>query len=164
MNLPSYRVVNLAQALASLVLMIIAVAYFENSLKLEPCYLCMTQRAFIIAIGIICVLAVVHNPRQLGQRIYAALSISMVILGGYFSGKQLWLQSLPEGQVPSCGIPVQYLFDNFSITEIITKLLQGDGNCAEVQWQLMGLSMPGWVMVSFIGFGVLGIVQFLRKA
>ena len=113
MKLPSYRIVNLAQALASLLLMIIAVAYFEISLKLEPCYLCMTQRVFIIAIGIICIFAVVHNPRQLGQRVYATLSISMVILGGFFSGKQLWLQSLPESQLPSCGIPVDYLFDYF---------------------------------------------------
>jgi len=164
LNLPSYRVVNLVQVFSSLMLMIIAVAYFENSLKLEPCYLCVTQRAFIIAIGIICTLAVVHNPRQFGQRIYAVLSISMVVFGSYFSGKQLWLQSLPASQVPSCGFPVEYLFDNFSITEVITKLLHGDGNCAEVQWHLMGLSMPGWVMISFFGFGVLGMLQFLRKA
>ena len=164
MKLPNYRMVNLAQAIASLMLMIIAIAYFENSLKLEPCYLCMTQRAFAIAIGIICTLAVVHNPSQRGQRIYAALSTSMAIVGSYFSGKQLWLQSLPEDQVPACGIPVDYLFDSFSATEAISMLLRGDGNCAEVQWQLMGLSMPGWVMVSFIGFAVLGAVQFLRKA
>ena len=164
MNLPSYRIVNLAQAFASLMLMVIAIAYFENSLKLEPCYLCMTQRAFVIAIGIICALAVVHNPPRRGQQIYAALSICMAIAGSYFSGKQLWLQSLPEDQVPACGIPVDYLFDSFSATEAISMLLRGDGNCAEVQWQLMGLSMPGWVMVSFIGFAVLGAVQFLRKA
>ena len=31
-------------------------------------------------------------------------------------------------------------------------LLHGDGNCAEVRWQLMGLSMPGWVMVCFCWF------------
>ena len=164
MKLPSYRIINLVQAFASLVLMVIAIAYFENSLKLEPCYLCVMQRAFVIAIGIISVIAVVHNPQQLGQRIYAVLSISMVIVGSYFSGKQLWLQSLAEDQVPSCGIPVEYLFDYFSITEAFTMLIQGDGNCAEIQWQLMGLSMPGWVMASFIGFGVIGIVQFLRKA
>ena len=164
MKLPSYRMVNLAQAIASLMLIIIAVAYFENSLKLEPCYLCMTQRAFVIAIGIICAFAVVHNPTQRGQRIYATLSITMAIAGSYFSGKQLWLQSLPEDQLPACGIPVDYLFDSFSATEAIGMLLRGDGNCAEVQWQLMGLSMPGWVMVSFIGFATLGVMQFLRKA
>ena len=163
MNLPSYRTINLAQVFASVVLMVIAVGYFEKSLNLEPCYLCMTQRAFIVAIGVICALAVVHNPEKVGQRIYAALSISMVITGSYFSGKQLWLQSLPDSQVPSCGIPVDYLFENFSLTEAITMLLHGDGNCAEVKWQLLGLSMPSWVMVSFIGFGLLGVVQLFRK-
>lgn len=163
MNLPSYRIINLLQAFGSLALITIAVAYFENSLNLEPCYLCMIQRGIIIVIGLICVLAAVHNPRQFGQRVYASLSIAMVITGIYFSGKQLWLQSLPESQVPSCGIPVEQLFDNFSITEAVTMLLIGDGNCAEVQWQLMGLSMPGWVMVCFVGFGVIGAVQFLRK-
>ena len=143
--------------------MAIAVGYFEKILNLEPCYLCMTQRAFIVAIGIICTLAVVHNPGKLGPLIYASLSISMVIIGSYFSGKQLLLQSLPDSEVPSCGIPVDYLFENFSLTEAITMLLQGDGNCAEVQWQLMGLSMPSWVMISFAGFGLLGVVQLLRK-
>ena len=163
MNLPSYRNINLAQVFVSVLLMAIAVGYFEKSLNLEPCYLCMTQRAFIVAIGIICTLAVAHNPGKLGQRIYASLSISMVIIGSYFSGKQLLLQSLPDSEVPSCGIPVDYLFENFSLTEAITMLLQGDGNCAEVQWQLMGLSMPSWVMISFAGFGLLGVVQLLRK-
>ena len=164
MNLPSYRIVNLVQAFASVALMVIAVAYFENSLKLEPCYLCMAQRGFVIFIGIISTLAAVHNPKKVGQRIYAVLSLSLVITGSYFSGKQLWLQSLPEGQVPSCGIPVEYLFDNFSMIEAIGVLLQGDGNCAEVQWQLLGISMPGWVMVCFVGFGLLGLMQFLREA
>lgn len=163
MNLPSYRIVNLAQALTSFVLIIIAVAYFENSLKFEPCYLCMIQRAFIITIGIICFLAGIHNPGQFGQRVYATVSICIVITGSYFSAKQLWLQSLPEDQVPSCGIPVEYLFDTFSFREAVSMLLKGDGNCAEVQWQMLGLSMPGWVMVSFIGFGVMGLIQFLRK-
>ena len=61
-------------------------------------------------------------------------------------------------------MPVEHLFDIFSITEAITMLLRGDGNCAEVRWQLMGLSMPGWVMVCFVGFGIIGIIQFVRKS
>tara|TARA_B100000035_G_scaffold232062_1_gene200291 strand:- start:374 stop:868 length:495 start_codon:yes stop_codon:yes gene_type:complete len=163
-NLPSYRIVNLAQAFGSLALIAIAVIYFENSLKLEPCYLCMIQRGVISIIGMVCVLAVVHNPGKLGQRVYASLSIVLVFIGIYFSGKQLWLQSLPESQVPSCGIPVRHIFDNFTITEAFTMLLSGDGNCAEVHWQFIGLSMPGWVMVCFVGFGVIGAIQFLRKS
>ena len=164
MNLPSYRIVNLAQAFGSLSLIIIAIAYFERSLNLEPCYLCIMQRGVIVAIGTICALAAVHNPQQLGQRVYSSLSLTLVLTGIYFSGKQLWLQSLPDSQVPSCGFPVRHLFDNFSIIEAITMLLQGDGSCADVRWQLMGLSMPGWVMVCFVGFGAIGVIQFLRKS
>ena len=164
MDLPSYRIINLAQAFGSLVLITIAVAYFENNLNLEPCYLCILQRGVIIGIGMISILAVVHNPGQLGQRVYSSISIIMVVTGIYFSSKQLWLQSLPETQVPSCGIPAKHLFDNFSITEVFAMLLRGDGNCAEVKWQLLGLSMPGWVLVCFIGFGILGAIQFLRKS
>jgi protein dithiol:quinone oxidoreductase len=162
--LSSYRIVNLAQAIASAGLIIIAIAYFQNFLGLEPCYLCVTQRVFVVAVGVICGIAAIHNPAPKGQRIYAGLTTATAIVGGYFSGKQLWLQSLPEDQVPACGIPVDYLFDSFSASEAVSMLLRGDGNCAEVQWQLLGLSMPAWVMVSFAGFAAIGIVQFLRKA
>ena len=118
----------------------------------------------MIAVAVICAIAALHNPGQKGQRTYAGLSIGTAALGGYFSGKQLWLQSLPEDQVPACGIPVDYLFDSFSASEAISMLLRGDGNCAEVQWQLLGLSMPAWVMLAFVGFAAAGLVQFLRKA
>jgi len=117
----------------------------------------------VIAIGIICVVGAVHNPSLTGQKIYASLSTIAAVAGGYFSSKQLWLQSLPEDQVPACGIPVDYLFDAFSLSEAVSMLLRGDGNCAEVQWQLLGLSMPAWVLIAFIGFALIGIMQFLRK-
>ena len=164
MALPSNRTINCLQALISLFLIILAVFYFQDYLGLEPCYLCITQRVFVIAIGVICALAAIHNPSLCGQRIYAALSTIAAIAGGYFSSKQLWLQSLPEDQVPACGVPVDYLFDAFSLSEAVSMLLRGDGNCAEVQWQLIGLSMPAWVLIAFIGFAILGLTQLWRKS
>ena len=163
MTIPNYRSVNFVQVLASFFLIAVAVLYFENHLGLEPCYLCVTQRFFVVCVGTICAIAALHNPAQFGQRIYALLSILAATLGGYFSSKQLWLQSLPEDQVPACGIPVDYLLDSFSFSEAIAMLVRGDGNCAEVQWQLLGLSMPAWVLIGFIGFVLLGLVQFFRK-
>ena len=164
MQLPNHRALNGLQALTGIILIFVAVFYFQNHLQLEPCYLCITQRVFVISIALVCAFAVWHNPERRGQRIYAGLSTILAFIGGYFSLKQLWLQSLPEDQVPACGVPVDYLFDVFSLSEAISHLLKGDGNCAEVQWQLLGLSMPGWVLVAFIGYAVLGIYQFLRKA
>ena len=164
MQLPNHRTLNGLQALTGILLIFVAVFYFQNHLQLEPCYLCITQRVFVSMIVLVCAFAVWHNPDRRGQRIYAGLSTMLAFIGGYFSLKQLWLQSLPEDQVPACGVPVDYLFDVFSLSEAISHLLKGDGNCAEVQWQLLGLSMPGWVLVAFIGYAVLGIFQFIRKA
>ena len=163
MNLPGYRVINWLQALVGILLILVAILYFQNHLGLEPCYLCITQRFFIMSIAVVCALAALNNPAQSGQRLYAGLSTGLALVGSYFSGKQLWLQSLPEDKVPACGIPVDYLFDVFSLSEAISHLLRGDGICAEVQWQLFGLSMPGWVLLAFIGYVVAGIYQFLRK-
>jgi disulfide bond formation protein DsbB len=163
MNLPGYRTINCLQALIGILLILLAVLYFQNHLGLEPCYLCITQRVFIMSIAVVCALAALHNPTQSGQKLYAGLSTSLALVGSYFSGKQLWLQSLPEDKVPACGIPVDYLFDVFSLSEAISHLLRGDGNCAEIQWQLLGLSMPGWVLLAFVGYVGAGIYQFLRK-
>ena len=142
---------------------VIAVAYFQNYLRLEPCYLCVTQRVFIIAVGITCALAALHNPQRIGQRIYAVLMVLLAITGAFFSGKQLWLQSLPEDRIPTCGPPVDYLFDAFPVSEVIAMLLRGDGNCAKIQWELLSISMPGWVLLAFIALTLIGAFQFLRR-
>jgi disulfide bond formation protein DsbB len=162
-NLPDNRTINLLMAAACAGLIAIAIFYFQNHLGLEPCYLCITQRVFVIAIGVIFLVAGLHNPLAKGQKIYSSLVAATAAVGGYFSIKQLWLQSLPEDKVPACGPPADYLFDAFSVSEAISMLLRGDGNCAEVQWQLLGLSMPGWVLVAFIGFAAVAIFQLLRK-
>jgi disulfide bond formation protein DsbB len=162
-NLPDNRTINLLMAAACAGLIAIAIFYFQNHLGLEPCYLCITQRVFVIAIGVIFLVAGLHNPLPKGQKIYSSLVAATAAIGGYFSIKQLWLQSLPEDKVPACGPPADYLFDAFSVSEAISMLLRGDGNCAEVQWQLLGLSMPGWVLVAFIGFAAVAIFQLRRR-
>ena len=32
--------------------------------------------------------------------------------------------------------------------------IQGDGNCAEVMWSFLGISIPGWTLIAF---GVMAI-------
>jgi disulfide bond formation protein DsbB len=37
-------------------------------------------------------------------------------------------------------------------------VLTGSGECAEVDWTLLGLSMPAWTLLLFLGLGVLGVL------
>ena len=65
--------------------------------------------------------------------------------------------------MPACGPPADYLFDALPLMEVIPMLLRGDGNCAEVQWSLLGISIPGYTLIAFVGLALLGGYQVLRR-
>ncbi|MDP1520679.1 disulfide bond formation protein B [Porticoccus litoralis] len=157
--MPSTRQVFLLMFVACLSLILVAL-YMQHVMELTPCYLCITQRVFVMLTGGIALLAFLHNSKI---RLYGILTALSALGGSFFSGKQLWLQSLPEDQVPACGPPAEYLFDVFSFNQALSMLLRGDGNCAEVQWTFLGLSIPGWTMICFLGLAALGLWQVVRK-
>ena len=148
--------------LGALVLIAIAL-YMQYFMDLIPCALCMTQRVFVIAVGIIALLAWLHNPGNLGIKVYTSLGSLMAIIGGTFSIRHLWLQSLPADQAPACGPSLGYLFDAFPLTEALTLLLKGDGNCAESVWSLLGITIPGWTLIAFIGLLLINLWVFYKS-
>jgi protein dithiol:quinone oxidoreductase len=134
--------------------------YMQHVMELRPCYLCITQRVFVLTTGMLVLLALLHNK---GFKIYGSLTIISALGGGYFSVKQLWLQNLPIDQIPACGPPAEYLFNAFKFSEALSMLLQGDGNCATVQWTFLHLSIPGWTLISFLLLAILGLLPIIRK-
>ncbi len=143
-------------------LMMLAAAYMEHVMKMIPCSLCITQRAFVILTGLLALAAALHNPALTGRRVYALLGIISPILGAGFAGRQLWLQSLPADQVPACGPGLAYMFEEFPFMEALELLLQGDGNCAHVD-KILGLSLAAWTFIAFIGLAGVNLYQVIRK-
>lgn len=162
MLIPSLRSVFLLIFLGCTGLMLTGY-YMQYVMGLQPCALCMTQRVFIVAVGLVALLAWGVNAKGLLRRVLASLGMLFAVAGGYFSSRQLYLQSLPEDQVPACGPSIDYLLDNFPIMEALEVMLRGDGNCAEVAWSFLGLSIPAWTLVAFAGLFVLNFWQCLRK-
>ena len=70
------RNINLLCGLICVSSLLIAKFYFEDYLGLEPCYLCITQRAFIAIAGLLFFIWAVHDPKRLGARIYALLVLA----------------------------------------------------------------------------------------
>ena len=54
--------------------------------------------------------------------------------------------------------------DRFSVGEWLPMLLQGDGNCAKVDWSFLGLSIAGWLLLCFAGIIVVNLWQVARPA
>ena len=163
LNELSWRSVNLMVAAFATAMMLVAYFYFQKHLHLLPCPLCVTQRIFTIAFGVIALIASVHNPGLLGQRIYSISVMLAALAGASISGRQIWLQSLPEDQVPACGPTLDYLMEYFPFQDVLTAMFVGEGSCAEVMWNLLGLSIPGWTLVAFGLIIVIGIWQILRR-
>jgi protein dithiol:quinone oxidoreductase len=161
--LPEPRLTYLIIAFFTLMMMIIAIFYFQKALGLLPCPMCVAQRGFTMAVGVIAMAAFLHNPGILGQRLYSLMIIGAALGGGSVSARQVWLQSLPEDQIPACGPTLDWMLTaNFPMQEIVAAMFFGEGSCAEIHWQLMGLSIPGWTLVAFILLAAAGSWQLLR--
>ena len=140
------RALPLGGALLCVALVAIAL-YFQHADGLEPCPLCIFQRVAFIAVAVILFAAAAHNPRRLGRRVYAACAAVAAALGAAVAARHVWLQSLPPERVPECGPGLGYLLDAFPLQRALSLVLRGSGECAEVQWKLVGLSMPAWSLV-----------------
>lgn len=129
---------------------------------LDPCPLCILQRVVFLAMGVVALLAFLHNPARTGQRIYAWSVVAVATLGALIAGRHVWLQNLPPGEVPECGPGLNYMLENFPLTEVLSTVLMGSGSCAEVVWTFLGMSMPQWTLVWYVGlaFMTLWIVCF----
>ena len=137
---------------------VLAVAlYMEYMMGLEPCPLCMLQRMAFVGLGLVALLAALIGPRGWGVRLGGGLLAIPALAGMGLAGRQLWLQNLPADQVPPCGPGYDYLRETFPLTEVVRMALEGSGDCAQVQWQFMGLSIPGWSFVLFAAAVLAGI-------
>jgi disulfide bond formation protein DsbB len=128
----------------------------EHLFDMDPCPLCLMQRAWFAIAGLISLTALLHSPRW---GIYPLLTLLAAVIGAGFSIRQLYLQSLPEDQVPACGPDMTYMLENFPLADVLAAMTRGTGSCAEVAWQF-GLTIPGWALVGFATIAVLAIVQF----
>jgi disulfide bond formation protein DsbB len=131
---------------------------------LDPCPLCVFQRLVFIWMGAFALLAAIHNPARIGQRIYAWLLVAGASLGVSIAGRHIWLQSLPPGEVPECGPGLGYMLENFPLTEVLSTVLSGSGSCAEVVWAFFGLSMPMWTFLWYVVLGLLTLWVVYRPA
>lgn len=138
--------------------------YAQYALGLAPCPLCIFQRVATIATGILFLIAALHNPRITGARAYGAL-IGLAALGGMLvSARHVWIQAQPPGTVAACGADLDYLLEIMPVTEVVSKVLTGSGECGKIDWTLLGLSMPWWVAISLALLGAWALVVNFRKS
>ena len=119
---------------------------------LMPCPLCTFQRGAFILLGLVFLLGALHAPKgQGGRRAYGVSALLAAGLGMVVAGRHVWLQHLPKDQVPACGPDLSFMMEAFPLADVLRKVFTGSGECAEVDWTFLGLSMPEWSLAWFVG-------------
>ena len=76
-------------------------------------------------------------------------------MGAVIAGRHVYIQNMPATEVPACGPGLDYILDVFPLFEAIKMVFTGSGECAEVVWRFLGLSMPSWALIWFVLLGAL---------
>ena len=134
--------------------------YFDHQ---DPCPLCLVQRGFYYGVIAVFAIAALHGPKKTGHAVYCAVA-AVLALGGFgVAARQVWLQHLPADQVPACGPDLYFMLENFPLARTLEKLFMGTGQCAEVNWRLLGLSIAEWSLAWFAALALYALWLGFRK-
>ena len=128
--------------------------YYEYQ---NPCPLCILQRIAFIAMMVVFLAGAIHDPRRTGAIIYSTLLVIIAAIGAGIATRHVWLQHLPKDQVPECGPGLEYMLNKFPLTQALEKVFRGSGECAEVGWTFLTLSIAEWSLAWFVLLGVLAV-------
>jgi disulfide bond formation protein DsbB len=136
--------------------------YLQYGEGIEPCPLCMLQRICVVAMGVVFLIAALHNPGRAGASVYALVQLVFGGAGAGIAARQVWLQSLPKDQVPACGMGLDYMLETLPFTDVLRNVLEGSGECAEKGWEFLHLSIAGWTLVFFVAMIVASFALIRR--
>jgi disulfide bond formation protein DsbB len=134
-------------ALSAVGLEIIAL-YFQYVLDLAPCIMCVYQRLAIIVIAFAGLLGAISIHYIIGRIVSFSLWATAAIWGLITAIEHVDMQANSGSLFYSCEF-----IPNFPtwapLHQWFPLLFEATGDCGEISWQLLGFSMPQWMVVIF---------------
>jgi len=146
---------------------LLAYAYYAQFvLELAPCPMCMLQRFGFMIMAIFALALSIHNPKSWGRWLYAVPFFGGSLWGIVTAAQHVRLQGQPPDPMGGCGAdwPTMLEFD-YSVNEILREAFTASGDCTEIDWTFLGLSMPAWTLIWYVGLTLFMLYALIaRKA
>lgn len=137
--------------------------YMQIEQGLVPCPLCIYQRIAFAALGVVFLLGALHGPSSRGGRAgYGVLALLAAAVGAGIAGRHVYVQLLPKELGSSCGPPLSFLAETMGPLEVFRTVLTGTGDCGNIDWTFLGMSMPMWSLFWFVVLGLGALYAGLR--
>lgn len=129
---------------------VLAYAYYLQFYQgANPCPLCLVQRGILMLFMVVNLLAVLHHPGNKGYKRYTLVMLLLSVFGVCVAVRHVWLQSLPAGQAPACGMGLQQMLTLLPLTDVIKLLFQGSGECQKITRVWLGIPLSNATLLYF---------------
>lgn len=136
--------------------MVLCMAFYLQYMdELIPCPLCMMQRVMMIALFLICAVALFMKKRCVQTGLMSLMSV-FVLAGVIFAARQLYLESLPVPDTGMCLPGIEAVISKLPWDELIHAFVWGSKtSCGEISWTFLNFSMAAWSLLYFIFMALL---------
>ncbi|VWX63427.1 Disulfide bond formation protein B [Burkholderiales bacterium 8X] len=136
--------------------------YLQHGVGLEPCPMCIVQRYALMLVALFTGLGALFSRPAL-QKTGAFLALVFAVGGAYTAARQSWLQWYPP-EVVSCGRDLYGMIETFPLKRALPMIFRGGGDCTQIDWTFLGLSIANWSFIAFTVFGLLLVVLVFKPA
>ena len=150
----TFKRINLLGSFLAFTLVGLAVV-IQTQFNLEPCPLCVSQRIVFIVIGFLFLIFSFLKPNQLIRFMHISSLLITNIIGIIFAIRHIMIQNKWIIVPAECGIDLNYMFENFPLTEAFSLLFKGTGDCSEIDWLFLGFTLPQLALIAYIMFGIM---------
>lgn len=157
------RIVFLGMAVSCFALMGFGAYWLQGKLGLLPCPLCVAQRIAFLAVGIVALAAAVVGPtRRWAVRLWSALTSLLSLAGLVVALRHVWVLYFPQSL--DCGIsPEERFLNALALARWWPTMFEANGDCADVKWKFLALTIPEWAAVWFAGLLAVSLWLFFRR-
>lgn len=137
--------------------------FIQTRYNLEPCPLCITQRMFFMALGVLFLIGAFVKPASWLHKLMTGLQVLTAMGGAGWAMRHWYIQANKESMIADCGVGFDYMFENFPLEKALTLIFKGTGDCADIDWVFWGLTLPQLALIAFVGFIFYAIFLYWDK-
>ncbi|PNS07604.1 disulfide bond formation protein B [Solilutibacter silvestris] len=138
--------------------------YVQFQLGVMPCNFCILQRIAFAALGTVFLIGGVIAPKSTSARKWlAVLAVIPAVAGAGVALRHVWVQIYPP-PMAGCGSPMTFMLEMMPVQSVLRKVLTASGDCSNINWTFLGLTMPAWCALWFIGLGIWAIAAGWRRS
>lgn len=138
--------------------------YVQFAEQLQPCPFCIFQRIAFAATGLVFLFGALHAPRRSGaRRTWGVLGALAALVGAGIAARHVWVQLRPP-EIPACGPGISFMVEQRGWLGTVNQVLTGSGDCSNIDWSFLGMTMPMWSLLWFLLLGAWALwAGFVRR-